>query len=375
MKFTATRFFLLLLSLFILILLPAKSLDAQVSDTGEFLQVLEAGALSDVELMLNAYSRPYAEGLGAVSNSGWVSSAGTHGVLGFDLRLSLGIAAVPDSKSSFDLSTLGMTNIRASDPNETINPTISGTDGTDVGVTVFADVPGLDDPVELSDFTLPSGTDFAYTPAPMIQLSVGAPKNTDVMLRLVPEFGIGDYGDFSLFGLGLKHELNQWIPAPLPIKLSVMGGYTNIDLSGSFTVNADAIDYDEDPDNLDQASTWEGQQAVMNSRAWNLNVLAGKSLGPLSVYAGLGMQGSNFELSFDGQYPFLELDTEISNGQPEAVKRLSTIEDPVRLDIDTGTIFRGMAGASFKLLLVNFNLDLTYAEYPVLNAGASFTFR
>lgn len=374
MKLTDTRLFITLSALFLL-MLPAKSVDAQVSDTGEFLQVLEAGTLSDVELMLNAYSRPYAEGLGAVSNSGWVSSAGTHGILGFDLRLSLGIAAIPDSKNSFDLSTLGMSNIRASDPNETINPTISGTDGTDVGVTVFADVPGRDEPLELSDFSLPSGTDFAYTPAPMVQLSAGVPKNTDLMLRLVPEIGIGDYGDFSLYGFGVKHELNQWIPAPIPVKLSVMGGYTNIDLSGAFTLNADGLDYDEDPDNVDQAETWEGQQAVMNSKAWNLNVLAGKSLGPLSVYAGLGMQNSNFDLSFDGRYPFLELDTQTTNGQPQVVKRLTTIEDPVRLDISTGTIFRGMAGASFKLLLVKFNLDLTYAEYPVLNAGASFTFR
>jgi hypothetical protein len=375
MQMTDTRLFVILSAVFLLMLLPAKSADAQVSDTGEFLQVLEAGALSDVELMLNAYSRPYAEGLGAVSNSGWVSSAGSHGILGFDLRLSLGIAAIPDGKNSFDLSTLGMSNIRASDPNETINPTISGTDGTDVGVTVFADVPGFDEQQALSEFTLPSGTDFAYTPAPMVQLSAGIPKNTDLMLRFVPEIGIGDYGDFSLFGFGVKHELNQWIPAPLPIKLSVMGGYTNIDLSGSFTVNADRLDYDEDPNNLDQPATWDGQQAVMNSKAWNLNVLAGKSLGPLSVYAGLGMQNSNFELSFDGQYPFLELDTQVSNGEPELVKRLSTIEDPVRIDLNTGTIFRGMAGASFKMLLIKFNLDLTYAEYPVLNAGASFTFR
>lgn len=359
----------------VLLFTSPKSAQAQVSDTGEFLQALEAGTLSDVELMVNAYARPYAEGLGAVSNSGWVTGAGTHGVLGFDFKISLGIAAVPDSKSTFDLNELGLTNIRATDPANSVNPTISGTDGTAVGVSVFADVPGFEQPQEISSFDLPSGTDFAYTPAPMVQLGVGVPKNTDIMLRFVPEVGIGDYGDFSIFGLGVKHELNQWIPAPLPVTLSVMGGYTNIDLSGSFTLTGSDVEYDEDPNNLDQPSTWEGQQAVMANNAWNANLLAGKSLGPLGVYAGIGMQSSSFELEFDGRYPFLELGTDTSGGQPEVVRELSTIEDPVRLDIDSGTIFRGTIGASLKLALLKFNLDFTYAEYPVLNAGFGLTFR
>ena len=154
-----------------------------------------------------------------------------------------------------------------------------------------------------------------------------------------------------------------------------MGGYTNIDLSGSFTLAGSDIDYDEDPNNLDVASTWEGQEANMNSNAWNANLLVGKELGPLGVYAGAGFQSSSFELSFDGRYPFLELETRENNGEVEAVRVLSTIEDPAQVEINSGSVFRTMIGASLKIPFMRFNVDFTYAEYAVLNAGLGFTFR
>lgn len=365
--------FLCVLSMSFWLFLPPRSAEAQVSDTGDFLRALQEDTIDDVGLLLEAYTRPYAEGLGAVSNTGWVRTAGTHSVLGFDLSLSLGIAAVPGSKNEFDINDLGLTNIQASGP-ESVSPTISGRRGTAVGVDVFADVPDVGRQ-EITSFALPSGTDFAYAPAPMIQLSVGVPKNTDIMLRYVPEVSIGRYGDFSIFGLGIKHELNQWIPGYLPVDISFMAGYTDIDLTGSFTLSASDIDYDEDPNNLDRASVWEGQRANMNSRAWNANLLAGRTLGPLGAYIGLGIQSSSFELDFDGRYPFLELETRVEDGQAEAVRVLSSIEDPVQLEIDSGTIFRGVVGGRLRLGFVQFNLDFTYAEYVVLNAGVGFTFR
>lgn len=365
---------LLLFSVALLMLLVPRTSYAQVSDTGDFLRALQSGTLSDVELMLGEYTRPYAEGLGAVSNTGWVKTAGSHGVLGFDLSISLGIAAVPGSKDSFDLSALGLTNIEASGLN-TVTPTISGSDNQGIDVSVFADVPGFNERQEVANFSLPSGTGFGYTPAPMLQLGIGVPKNTDIILRYVPEVGLGDYGDFAIFGLGVKHELNQWIPGYLPVDLSVMAGFTNIDLSGSFTLAASDIEFDDDPNDLNRPSVWEGQQANMSSSAWNANVLAGKNIGPLGVYGGLGLQSSSFELAFDGRFPFIEVETRVENGEPEVVRVLSSIEDPIKVDVESSTIVRAMAGVSLKLTFFRLNADITYAEYAVLNAGVGFTFR
>ncbi|MCH8558515.1 MAG: hypothetical protein LAT84_11855 [Balneolia bacterium] len=346
----------------------AHQTHAQVGNTGSFLQ----GSLDDASILTAEYIRPYAEGFGAVANTGWVYKAGTHSVLGFDLSLRFGAAAVPSGKNQFNLNELGLSSIRPINPASSVTPSVSGSNSAGPQVEVFQPNPVTGEDFVITSFNMPSGSGFGYALAPMVQASVGLPYDTDIMLRLVPSVSIPGYGDFGLFGLGFNHELNQWIPGYLPVDLTVMAAFMNIGLTGSFTLAPSPSDYDSDPNNLDTPVRWAGQQAGLSSNSWNANLMAGRSLGPLSVFGGLGFQSTSMEIDFTGEYPVYELAV---NQQGDVEVVLDSITDPLTVNVDTGATFRTFAGATVKLGFFYFSAEVTYAEYAVLNAGLGFSFR
>ena len=65
----------------------------------------------------------------------------------------------------------------------------------------------------------------------MIQAGLGLIKNTAIDIRYMPMLNVGDNINVNLFGVGLKHDLLQWIPVigdAIPMSLSIQGGYTSL---------------------------------------------------------------------------------------------------------------------------------------------------
>ncbi len=58
-------------------------------------------------------------------------------------------------------------------------------------------------------------------PTPGIQLNLGTVYGTQVALRWLPKINLEDIGDLSLFGFGVLHNINSWIPVPLPLDFSL----------------------------------------------------------------------------------------------------------------------------------------------------------
>ena len=73
----------------------------------------------------------------------------------------------------------------------------------------------------------------------MVQANLGLFLGTDVTVRYVPETEILDYGNVDLVGVGIKHELNQWIPGGklLPIDLTIMAAYTQFNMAVDLEFN------------------------------------------------------------------------------------------------------------------------------------------
>ena len=49
--------------------------------------------------------------LGDGLNNGWYNSAKTHKLFGFDFNISVSAIQIPKSETTFDLNTLGLTNL------------------------------------------------------------------------------------------------------------------------------------------------------------------------------------------------------------------------------------------------------------------------
>jgi hypothetical protein len=350
---------------------PAK---AQLDDTGKLIQA----GLYDANLLTSEYLKPAARGFGAGLNAGWFSSAGTHKVLGFEVSFRLNAAVVPSVDKAFDISALGMQKLTLADPTNPISPTVSGNNQSGPEVVVRETIElmnGFEHTLELARFTMPAGSGFGYIPTPMLQAAVGLPASTDIIVRLLPTYSVGDLGSVSLWGLGVKHGLNNWIPGGnlLPFDLSVMAGYTSFETRVAYEVTPGSSTYEVDPNNYDRAETWQGQRLNLSSNAFTANVLIGKSLPVITFYAGVGYETSTMAIRTVGNYPVItpERMGEFYTGNRE----LDIVTDPLDLEIKGSNTFRALAGFRLKLLVLTLSADYTVAEYSMASVGVGFSFR
>lgn len=308
---------------------------AQVEDVDDLLR----GGVTDARTLIDAYLRPGVTGFGAGLNTGWTGAAKPHGVLGFHLRVGATLSRVPSGDRSFRLTDADLERLTLENSEIGSSPTIAGDD--DVSTYVFRLPSG-------GTITMPEGTGFAFAPAPVIEAGVGVVRNTEVMLRFVPPVDFGDdYGEVGLFGVGVKHGINQWLPggALLPVDLSAMVHYTRFNLDG----------------NLDEE---DNQTLEWDTGAWAITGLVGKSLPVVAVYAGVGVESAATEMALKGTY-------EIEDEQGTA----ETVTDPLTVDFGRSTSLRALGGARFRLGFFALYLEGTLADYPSVTAGVGLSVR
>lgn len=347
--------------LLLLTLFSIKPSFAQLGNVGE---IIKAGQ-TDANTLAKAYLNPLGRGFGAGLNSGWIMSASPHKKLGFDISFRAGMAIVPTSDQTFDLNNLGLQELQYNQNSSTTSPTLSGpkTAGPNVSIK--------DNGYTIASFNLPGGTGFHYIPAPMIQAGIGLIAHTQLTLRYLPKVNAGKYGNYQLFGFGLQHGLNQYIPEGklLPVKLSIMFGYT--DFKASKDLNVQPEQGVANPDNYD-SNTWKGQQIKTETKAYTINALVGKNLPFISVYGGIGIESSKMTASTPGSYPITEFD---SNPANSSHKKIGKIDNPINLSIKGENSFRALVGLKLKLAVFYISANYTISKYSIANVGAGFSFR
>lgn len=357
--------------------LETTTSSAQVGDVGSILQ----SGRQDANTLAKAYLKPFGSGFGASLNTGWTNTADPHGTLGFDLTVSTGLAVVPDGAKSFDVTELDLQRIQLKG-NNPITPTINGDSEQGALLAAYADPdgPGGIGVQEIMEFNMPEGSGFGYVPAPMIKGAVGIVKDTEIMFRYMPEYEVGDFGSFSLYGFGAKHGINQWLPGGnlLPIDLSVMFGYTSMEVGSGLEVTAS--DVMQDPDNTENpynASQWDGQEVGLNTDAWTVNALVGKSLPVISVYAGVGYEASTLNINTPGSYPTVipndAYDPENPNQEEPLI--VDAIDEPIDIAIEGDNGFRALAGLRLKFAVFHISGSYTLSNYSSYNLGVGISFR
>ena len=306
---------------------------AQIGDIKAFLEVLNEGE-ENMTALTQAYLKPLPTGLSTAMNTGWATKAAPTKKLGFSLQVRAALATVPSSAQTFDANTLGLSSGITVSGSET--NTISGAKGSGQTLTL-PDGTSID---------LPGGTGVSVVPAAMLQGNVGLIKDTDLTVRYIPETELGNYGDISLFGVGVKHGINQWLPGGklLPVDLSIMAAFSKIDLNGVIS---------EADDQVVETST----------NTFVLNALVGKTLPFVSAYAGVGIQTGSFELNMLGDYSV------------QAGGQTQTFSDPVSYTQDSDAAIQALAGVQFKIAIFRIYAEVTAAEYTTYNAGIGFGLR
>ncbi|MFD2873972.1 DUF6588 family protein [Mucilaginibacter ximonensis] len=351
-----------LYSLITLACVTALSFNAQAqSDDG--ISSLFKGGPSDVNKLVNAYSVSLFKGFGNSLNGGWTNTAKTQHFLGFSLRISATASMIPTKDKTFDINSLGLANIKPTDPNQTIAPTFGGDKNMSTGIT-YTDP---NNPLAKYSTTLPKGVT-QYVPAPQIQLTVGLIKHTDLSVRFIPTVKItDDVGKVGMFGFGLKHDIIQDFAIKgkeYPFDLAIAFGYTRLNYTKSLDVQ---------PDN---GSTVSGSTDFSNQRleghfnGINASLIFSKKLMFFTPFVSVGYQKSNTDVTLKGNYPFVTGAT--LTGKPT----YTSYADPISISGSYAGLSGTRADLGFQLSLAFFKVYASYGvsstSYNSFNAGIGF---
>jgi len=285
------------------------------------------------------------------SNGGWFNSAKVHKKLGVDLSLRLNASFVPSADQVFSISNLEYITSEANDL-----PTIIGSSRQEeLIVTIPPDgiLPEMKTTIK-SPKGIKSKLPLGAVPAPVLQLGIGIPFDTEVILRYSPEYhrkGI----DMSFKGLGIKHNLLQYF-GPIdkfPINISALASFSKME-----------IDYDIQSFSSIKGS---GQVAQFSLNNYNLLLIASLDVLVVNFYAGFGFSGGDSSFKMLGQYD-LEYQTE-SN-----IPITRSLNDPIDMNFNVSG-YQTTIGAKFKFLIFSAYADFTFQDYNTLSAGISINFR
>ena len=284
--------------------------------------------INDAQAFLQEYLNPLGNGLGAITNNGWYTSAKPHKVLGFDATFTLSVLNVSDEKKSFDPNSIS--NFSSS---ETSTPTILGS-----GDGAIVQYDG-------EEFKLPNQkTSFSTLILPNFNFGLGIFKKTELNGRYIPNYkydlGFFGKGEIGMWGVGFKHDLLQWIPIignAIPISLSLQAGHTQLNSELSI---------------LDQ-------EVNIDVQATNLNIILSRKLLMLTGYTSFGYNFSTTTFSAGEN---------INDSENFNLNELE-IDLPIEMKFENNNEFRANVGLRFNLAVVNINANHTFSKYPVTTLG------
>tara|TARA_B100001758_G_C18371934_1_gene591909 strand:- start:733 stop:1689 length:957 start_codon:yes stop_codon:yes gene_type:complete len=296
-------------------------------------QSIMASDITQGEKLIEAYFTPMAESFGAGLNNGWYNTAKPHRTGGFDVTFTLNTVIIPNAAETFNIKDAGG-NIFTS--NVTEASTIFGQKDATTMTYQSSSNNGLS-----TDFEMPGGLKTPAMPLPMIQAGIGLIKKTAVDIRYMPMLDIvGDDIKVNLFGIGLKHDLLQWIPAlgnAIPMSLSLQGGYT------SLSTELKIIE----------------QEVSLNTKATTINLIASKKILMFTGYGGIGYNSTKTTFSADANFNL--------NG----IKFVETIET----NFESINDLRTNIGLRFNIAIATIQADYTFSKYPTATLGLGISLR
>ena len=152
----------------------------------------------------------------------------------------------------------------------------------------------------------------------------------------------------GLFGVGIKHDILQWLPIvdKIPVDVSIQAGYTK--LSSTFKMN-------------DPSNTIDPPQASMDVTATTINLLVSKKLLMFTPYLGVGYNSTKTTFNVDGEY-------DIAGYEIKA-------KDLTKIECKNNNNLRANVGFRFQIAVLALQANYTFSEYPVATVGLGISIR
>ena len=328
------------------------------------------------------YIGPFSTAFGTAMNSGLYHTAKPHGMLGFDISFKFAVVTVPKDAQTFDFQLISLpvpVDPLLGIPNDKLvvdtnllypnreTPTVFGSSEAD---SFYSDPNRVAEALEkalidagkseqeinliktgplwnqmiasltnvLSPIPKFKGIGFSALPFVMPQVSVGLIKKTEVMLRFMPKVKVNDdIGEAGFIGIGIKHNLDQWLPIPLfPIDISAQYVWQSLTIGD-----------------------------LLESSHSTFSIMASKKVGigiSITPYIGMGFESSALDVSYT-----------IEN--PDENLMLPADGTEIDFSLDGDNSFRMTGGVRIGLPLITVNADYSIGEYKTYSLGLGFSLR
>ena len=320
--------------------------------------------IHNATVLARAYSAPVSKAFGTDLNTGWLTTGKVFKPGRFEIRLFANAAFVPAEDRTFDVTAVGLNNnVRLAPGSANLAPTVFGPDEDGPLLNVYATNPDTQEEEGLASINTPKGFGTAVAPIPMAQVNVGLFKETELMVRFIPNSTVRDLR-LNLWGLGLKHNVGQWLPviSLLPFQLTAAVAYSSFESSYALDLAPQAGVVNPNP------ADYTTQAVEFNTRAYQALLVASKTWSAFTGYAGLNYSSAATTTGMTGNYPVTVL-----GEQPPHNKEIRTIINPVQFQQDYRQWgFTG--GFRLKLAIISFNAEGTWANYPTASAGIGLGF-
>lgn len=317
-------------------------------DLDKFLSISAA----DGNKLVEGYMAPAMKSLSLGLNQGWYNTAKTHKVAGFDLTFTAAAMLIPSEDFFYNINNLNLDTLQLTkdfpgypdSPDYPNAPTIFGPDRAPSYMIEGSTEPPFEGPPGLD---LKSTFGNNWVPVPMLTLGFGLPKDIDVKFRFLPKRNIGDDGNVKFFGIGVMHNVKQYIPGLklLPFDLSGFVGFTRLEADYAYK---------------DAEVMGENQRGVFTVNATTIEGVISKKISVITFYGGLGYNIAKSNIAVDGWWDF---DDDGTQDQQEV--------NPVNLDFSASGP-KMTAGFRLKLSIFTLHADYTLQKYHAFTVGFGF---
>lgn len=361
------------------------------------IQAQEVFSVGELDPYFGEYIKPMAIGLATGMGSGWAHEARPHKVLGFDISFGATLVNFPTNALNFStdaLSSMTANNysfVDAGGASISNLPTIVADQSANADLQKTISYTYMGTTVD-QDIVIPAfdGLNIPYAPSVSLQLAIGLPKGTEIIGRYVPESGetINEYSGMdeldintlNLWGIGVKHDIKQWIPVVKKVPfLEISGLFSYSEFNFAMTSSSIAIT----PDEIANASgftiqdnsgaTYNDQGFAMGMKSMTGSLLVGASIPVIRPFIGVGFNKATVETGLTGTFPKLAL-----NSAPSSQNDIFVVneveEDPLYLEAEK-TFMNFQAGINVKIAILTIHAQYTYQEYSMYSAGIAVGFR
>jgi len=317
-------------------------------------------ARDDASVYVKHYMGPAMNGLMYNLNNGWYTTGKTHEKFGFDITISASAAMIPEAQTTFkfDPAEYSEDFYLQSGGSATLPTVVGGTTDEVIETSYGSDLVSFDaiDGVgEQWKENIPIDMPIAV-PSPMIQIGLGLPTNTDIKLRFFPKTTTEGV-ESSLFGVGVQHNLSQYIKT-----LDDIAGFSVSGL-GAFTKAKVAYIPHYETGDVEASE----QSIEMSVNSYTLQVIGDYNLKFINFYLGMGYTGGNTNLGAYGDYKY-------DNNENGTIEPDEIVTDPISIDFSVAG-FKTTIGTRFNLGPVKLFGAYTIQKYPSITAGIAVSIR